>query len=223
MPRELLDHVISFTSIFSWPNILSISNREPCESEKLAMSLWSALFKSDRWLERMVQEYNAEPVLVGSDLDSHSQGTYLILHVCAAKEGSSYMRMWKTFTDCLQEHTITNAEVRFNSGITLNVQELLLNRLDGSVQVPSAKTIFNFQEGNPKIQYSFYKGPRVRDLDIRYIDRDRRDWNWKIKLIAGSEHDAVVTIHYRMEVDALQGSDDSFWKGVIQAAERRKQ
>ncbi|KAJ5730161.1 uncharacterized protein N7483_004669 [Penicillium malachiteum] len=170
----------------------------------------------------MVQEYQAKPVLVGSGLDNHSRGTYLILHVCAAKKGSSYVRLWKLFKEYLQEHTITaNTEIIFSSGVTLNVQDLLINSLDGPVRVPSAKKIFHFREGNPKIQYSFYKAPRVRDLDLSYVSRDRQDWDWKLRLITSDAQGVVVTVHYRMEVNALKGSDDSFWKGVVQAAERR--
>ncbi|KAJ6016415.1 hypothetical protein N7540_011006 [Penicillium herquei] len=186
------------------------------------MSLWSTIFKSDKWLEKVVQEYQAKPLLVGSDLHSHSRGTYMILHVFAAQE-RSHVHLWKLFTECLQEHTVTaNAEVEFSSGITLNVQALLMNGLDRSVQLGSAEKVFISQEGNPKIEYSFYKAPRIHDLDPNNIFRDCRDWNWKLKLIAGGRLGTVVTVHYRMKVDALEGSDESFWKGLIHAAERRK-
>jgi hypothetical protein len=172
LPRELLDHILSYTSIVSHGNFLSYLGYGHWKSNSRIL-LWSSNFKSDVWLQLMVEKHKAKVVLVGSQLHELSGKQYIILYICHTDPFSTLRECaysWNLFRVCLHEHSvISNAEIVFSSGIILNPQCLLddfsmfssVSLLKQTMDGP-----FMFRNEKPVLQYSFYKTYHIQDLSL---------------------------------------------------------
>lgn len=217
LPRELLDHIISYISIISHHNVLSYLRYEPWKSDKSRILLWSSIFKSDVWLQSMVEEHNARLVLVGSQLRELSGKKYIILYICNTIR--AHPKTWNLFRKCLQNHTVMpNADIIFSSGITLNVQGLLIHHSPPSVlfEKQTQEEGFSFREGKPVIQYSFYETSHIQDLKPRDISIEQ-GWRWWLQL---SDNGIVSPVSYRSKHDPYESSHPTIWQHLIKKAEK---
>jgi hypothetical protein len=218
LPRELIDHDGSYTSIFAQQKLLSCLGHEAWGPDQHRMRLWFSIFKSDQWLRKMVDEQNAKPVLVGSHLRTLPGKSCVILYIC--NKGRQFSPSWRLFRECLQDHTVMpGAEMDLTSGVTLNVQDLLDRSSVPTVQLSNPTDALVLREQDPVIQYSFYPTSTIQDIKQCDISTDTRGWCWTLKL---SNNGTSFQVNLRTQLNIFETSDTSFWGDLVAAAERRK-
>lgn len=218
LPRELIDHIASYTSIFARQKLLSSLDHEAWGSDQRCMRLWFSIFKSDQWLRKMVDEQNAMPVLVGSHLRILPEKSRVILYIC--NKGRLFSPSWGLFRECLQDHTVMpDAEIHLTSGVMLNVQDLLDRSSMPTVRLSNPKDALVLREKDPVIQYSFYPTSAIQDIKQCELSTDTRGWCLTLKL---SNNGASFQVNLRTQLNIFDTSDTSFWEDLVTAAERRK-
>jgi hypothetical protein len=185
-PREVIDRISSFLPPRSRVAFLSSLNLQPWESDRQRMLLWSTIFKNDQWLAEVTEKDTAELVLIGSQLREVSsrereQGRKEYFMTLCLLGGTGKIPTWELFESSLHEHTYDRSsdEIRFASGITLNVQNLsesYLSVLQNDPEVRQTpcliisnegiRRIISFRRGKPYVQYSFYGGSCIQDLSF---------------------------------------------------------
>lgn len=182
--REIIDHVFSFVPTLARGGFLSSLNLEPLESDRQQMLLWSTIFKDDKWLAEVTEKDTAKLVLIGSQLSQVSSSEKkrerkdIFMTLCLLG-GTGKIPNWELFESSLNEHTYDHSldEIRFVSGIKLNVQNLsepflsILRKNPEQRQTPiviisheGISKIISFGKRKSYVQYSFYGGARIRDL-----------------------------------------------------------
>lgn len=139
LPREVIDlihdHVVTQTkrklliamNLRPWPSTRVV------EASMKSQSPWVAIFQSFKWLDRMIEEYNVTPLLIGNTLDPErlknplawGRCPYLVLYIGAKRPISE--DLWQLFMDCLRDQkfrTIRNQCIRLWSGTILNLGDL---------------------------------------------------------------------------------------------------
>lgn len=110
LTRELIDHIVSFIHpVFEKERILSILHEPLHTADKSQFSLWSTIFKSDKWLKKM-EESKITPLLIGSQLElvgkhdrnDESEPVYIGLLCPTETKNKQCLGL---FMRCLQEHT----------------------------------------------------------------------------------------------------------------------
>jgi hypothetical protein len=194
LPRELLDHVSRHISVISHGNFLSAFGQEPWESDRSRILLWTSIFKSDKWVQNMVKEHNAQPVLIGSHLHELPSETYIILYLCNPRKNNSDIQIpaesWKLFRECLCNHSVLpEGDIVLVSGIILNIQSVLLSCKSSSVSLPRHRQhkITRLPEGMPVLQYSIYETSHIQilnaiDIDTSYVSIEEQTFCWTFTL-----------------------------------------
>lgn len=217
LPRELIDHIGSYTSIFARRNLLTSLRHAAWGSEQPCMGLWFSIFKNDQWLRKMVDEQSAKPVLVGSHFGRLHGKSHVILYIC--NKGRQFSPSWGLFRQCLQDHTVMlDAEIHFMSGVTLNVQDLLDRSSVPTVRLSHPTEVLVLREKDPVIQYSFYPTSTIQDIKPSEISTDTRGWCWTLKL---SDNGTSFQVNVRTELNIFETSSSSFRKDLIVTAERK--
>lgn len=185
-PREVIDRICSFLPTLSRGAFLSGLNLQPWESDRQQMLLWSSIFKNDQWLTEVTEKDTGKLVLIGSQLREVSsrereQGRKEYFMTLCLLGGTGKIPTWEIFKSSLHEHTYDRSsdEIRFASGIRLNVQNLsehylsVLRKDPEERQTPflmisneGIRRIISFRRGKPYVQYSFYGGSCIQDLSF---------------------------------------------------------
>lgn len=233
LPKELLDHIGCHGSVISHGNFLSALDQEPGRYDRSRLLLWTSIFKNDLWLQNMREKHNAEPVLVGSQLhelmeehnaqpvvvgsqpDELSKKKYVILYVCEALRIPA--DSWMLFRKSLHDHTVMpNADIVLTTGVTLNVQTVLSQYALSSILLSKQKQeeVFEFWEGKPVIQYSFYETSTIHDLAPS--DMSEEGGRWTLKL---SDRGGVTSV--QCGTQRFSDSDyEKLWKDLFVRAEK---
>ncbi|KKZ59233.1 hypothetical protein EMCG_05416 [[Emmonsia] crescens] len=138
--------------------------------------VWSLIFKDQKWLSVAMIEFGLNPVLIGSNLDAYYDQRdpthgYMALAFRDYTGDLRYMRA--LFFNSLHKHTFNKntLEVKFQSGITLNVSDSLLS--DMSIIVKPPGKIFSCRHRNLQTFYLCWHGDnhlrKIASEDIRLL------------------------------------------------------
>jgi hypothetical protein len=170
LPRQIIASICQYAPPVSTANLLRALNLRPLKSEEQKIACWSAIFRSDKWLIKIINEIStANPLLIGPELDKfsfdnhkRSERFYVLLH--SGDRYGEVMFHMESFFESLHEHNYDESrhEVIFQWGV-LNICEPLYQldtiRLDND----RLKRLFSL-EGQLQSQYSFYKSKEIRNL-----------------------------------------------------------
>jgi len=218
LPQELLDHIGCHSSVISHGNFVSAFGRELGRYDRSRVSLWTSIFKSDLWLQNMREKHNAQPVLIGSQLHELSKESYAVLYVCDAfriPAGS-----WNLFRECLHGHTVMpNADIVLTTGVTLDVQTILSQWALQSILLSKHKQekVFDFREGKPVFQYSFYETSLLHNLVSSDLLTGEQGWGCTLKL---PEKGKVSEVICRIPQNCNNSLYEEVFKGLLVRAEK---
>ncbi|KAJ5471264.1 hypothetical protein N7530_008621 [Penicillium desertorum] len=166
-------------------------------------------------LHELMEEHNTQPVVVGSQPDELSKKKYVILYVCEALRIPA--DSWTLFRESLHDHIVMpNADVVLTTGVTLNVQTVLSQFALSSILLSKHKQeeIFEFREGKPAIQYSFYETSSIHDLSSSDMSEEEGRWTFKL-----SDRGGVTPV--QCGTQRLSDSDyERVWKDLFVRAEK---
>ena len=162
LPRQLIDLILGFLDTCSRITLRSTYNIEPWPSTVLSESPWPLIFRNYGWLQKMIEEYQAEPLLIGSLLDKEtleSSGTCLALHIGAKRKISGedidlfFESLHEEYYSLEMGLLVLSDKTIFNVGDLYNSEkETLLYRSSGDIDAMR----------NP--QYSFYKTQQIQKV-----------------------------------------------------------
>jgi hypothetical protein len=134
----------------------------PANDKSRHLHLWNMFFQHNHWLKLVVEKHKLNPIIASKDLDdiyegvTKVQGNYAVLFIANIGKGNVQDIDHKLFFSSLSLHVYNSMtkEVTFQSGVTLNVRNIIDS--SGSINVP---TQLFFQV--PKLQtwYSCYTDP----------------------------------------------------------------
>ncbi|KAL4887977.1 hypothetical protein BDV59DRAFT_211587 [Aspergillus ambiguus] len=208
LPREMIDRILFFTPTLPRGALLSTLGLKPRNLDGQQILLWSTIFKDDQWLKKVTEEEKARLVLIGPQLNQvacNEQGTYGSNYmILCLLDGTGNIPAWEVSKSSLHQHTYdpSSKEIRFTSGIRLNVHNLsdpYLTALRKEAQLrnnPSLiisdermKEVVSFHKGKPRTQYSFYGKGYIQDLSASNIINAERIWTFELR-----DHDVISTV-----------------------------
>lgn len=198
--EEILYRIIFFTLTLFRTGLSPSSGTKLCKRETKQISIWSRIFKNDQWLKEVKKDH-ARLVLIGPQLGaiafSNERGScenqYMTLFLL---DGTRNVPAWELFSRCLHDHAydVLSNEIRFPSGITLNVHNLRNPYLasiheDSELRHPPTllvssermDDIVSCHEEKSFTQYSFYGSEHIQDLTLPNITKAGGDI-WEIEL-----------------------------------------
>jgi hypothetical protein len=136
-------------------NVTRLSNRESHQM------LWDSIFGDYKWLNDIVEDFGANPILVGTRLKSKSG--YMVLLSGDISGDVTYTKDF--FFSSLKPHKYIECtgEIILNCGITLNIADIL--HCPETIPVDIQKLLCDRDE--PRSTYSFWKDP---DCALRVLE-----------------------------------------------------
>jgi hypothetical protein len=158
LPKEIWDNILVYLQSIPAQTAMETHGLHPLKSAKHHV-LWGSIFKSEEWLQKMA-EMRGTPFLFGPQLDQvglskERKEIYMTLHCGRETVDPDYHL--DLFLKCLHPHHCDKSEIKFRSGITLNISEI--ENPEGPCQLGPERLmrLLSFEDnGQPVSQYSFY-------------------------------------------------------------------
>jgi hypothetical protein len=176
LAREIVDHICQYTPPVSSANLLRALNLQPRESQKQHIALWSAIFKTDKWLLEIINDIGAKPVLLGQldkisfqDRNVGTEKPYIVLY---SGDYSGDVKFTKeNFYKCLQpdQHYAWPNQLEFKWGI-LNIADPLYQTGQTRLSGDNLRRLFVLN-GDVRSQASFYDSHGIENIPPHDIIR----------------------------------------------------
>lgn len=158
VPQEIWDKIVSNASTISARYLASTLGFKLEPRVEMHSRVWSMIFKDQTWLSIATTEHGLNPVLIGPNIHAyyrHKPAKVIPVYMAlVANDMRGELRFEeKTLLNSLQPHIFDKktGEVKFDSGITLNVTEALHSR--EHVFTDSPKILFSYKR--KKLQSSY--------------------------------------------------------------------
>ena len=131
LPQTVWNGIVTYLSIIDTSNT-SLFGNFLTKKQQHAKNVWGAIFKSDKWLNLATRQLKVHPFLFGRDLDLLPAHKPELVHLGLATTDKDGELRWypKIFFESLQDgwkYVARSEEVIFDSGIILNVHNILVN------------------------------------------------------------------------------------------------